>query len=115
MSASGWIATFIYGDTEHALAWEIKNKDTGALVDLTGATSPLVYYRKAGQAGAASTAPTMGGVLGTATFTPGSLSGMDPGAHQQAKYEVWVEFDLSGKHYVIPDDGPDTITVRRLP
>jgi hypothetical protein len=110
---TGWIADFVYGDTFKTLAWQIKDRDSGALVDLTAATTPLVYFRQAGGT-ASSTVPTMGGALGTITFTPGAISGMDPGVHQEIKFEVWAEFDLSGKHYVMPDDGPDTITVLRL-
>ena len=110
------LGTFVYGDTQKGLEYEVRSRSTGSLVDLTAATNAKFYAREVGKQNLAvdgSTATT-GGALGTLTVYPGALAGLSPGDRKHLRFEVWYEFDLSAKHWNVPDDGFDYITVRDI-
>lgn len=107
---------FNVGDTAKALAWTVKDRATGAILSLVGATNATVYYRASDSATIGELTPTLGGALGSITIKPGDEADLAPdGAGQSIKFgAVWAEFDLLGVHYTVPDGGPDSFTVQKL-
>lgn len=111
----GWQGSFIVGDTAKVLGWTVKDRATGAILDLTGATNGTLYYRAASSQQVGTLTPVLGGALGSITIKPGDESDLAPAsARNSIKYDVWAEFDLGGNHYVVPDTGPDSFTVQKL-
>jgi len=107
---------FVTGDTSSTFGWLVKDIQTGAIISLVGITNAIVYYRaqNAPAALVGEVTPTTGGALGTITIKPGDESELEPALGQSQKYEAWAEFDLLGVHYVVPKEGPDSFTVKRL-
>lgn len=108
------LGTFVFGDTDKSVEWTLRNRTTGALIDLTSATNAKVYARRVGSRVIVmdGVAATTGGAAGTFSFVPGAQSTLAPGDKgKRAQFEVWGEYDLGGTHRTVPDDGPDTIVV----
>jgi len=104
---------FVYGDTQKALTYEVRDRETGNIVDLTTASNAKFYARAEGKRVLAcnGVTATMGGAAGTISIVPGAQSGLAPGDMERLRFEIWFEFDLSGKHWNVPDDGHEVIEV----
>lgn len=108
------LGTFVYGDTDKAVEWTLRNRTSGALIDLTSATNAKVYARRVGARAIVMDGvnATTGGAAGTFSFVPGAQSALAPGDKgKKSLFEIWGEYDLGGTHRTVPDDGPDVIEV----
>lgn len=107
------LGIYAYGDTAKILGRIVKDRATGAILSLVGATGGTYYCRKVGAGAWIAITPTMGGALGSISFVPGAEATLAPEVGKDHDYECRAEFDLGGKHYTVPDDGLDKFKLRR--